>query len=92
MLIALFAALYALTTAIVGAVIGGGYFAVVDVSAGTVTASQAVFAYFEGGVLFGLAGTIVGVMVGSVLAIDHWRHASNRSDSAMAPTPQLGRL
>ena len=68
-------ALTTLTSGLIAALIGGAYFGVADVSNGTQTTSQSVFAFFEGGVILGVPGTVLGALIGSILAVDYWRRA-----------------
>ena len=65
-----FLALTAVTTALI-AVVGAGYFGVADLLAGLQKPSQSAFAFFDGGVIFGVPGLILGALVGSILALDY---------------------
>jgi len=66
-----FLALTAVTTALIAGVVGAGYFGVADLLAGLQKPSQSVFAFFDGGVIFGVPGLILGALVGSILALDY---------------------
>ena len=63
-------ALTALTTGLIAGVVGAGYFGIADLLGGMQTPSQSMFAFFEGGVIFGAPGVILGALVGSILALD----------------------
>jgi hypothetical protein len=65
-----FLALTAATTALIAGV-DAGYFGVADLLAGMQKPSQSVFAFFDGGVIFGVPGLILGALVGSILALDY---------------------
>lgn len=66
-------ALTALTTGLIAGVVGAGYFGVADLLRGMQTPSQSMFAFFEGGVIFGAPGVILGGLAGSILALDYRR-------------------
>jgi hypothetical protein len=75
-------ALTAVTTGLISGGVGGGYFALADLWGGTASVSQSVFAFFEGGVLFGAAGLILGALVGAVVAMDYRRRNASTRDAA----------
>jgi hypothetical protein len=72
-------ALTALTTGLIAGVVGAGYFGITGLRNGMQDPSSSVFGFFEGGVILGAPGLILGALVGSILAFDHRRRIGRDS-------------